>query len=295
MRMRVLSYRFFPIAVLLLLGIASYWNSFRVPFVFDDLDTIQRNSFVRFGGVEYYSHLRPYLSPRSLLFLTFAFNNWLNGENPFSYHVVNVLLHILNGLLVFALARWVYRVLAPSPPEGYALLAAAFFLCHPVQTESVTYISSRSELLSTLFYLIGFLVFVLWPEGQVGFLCSLAVGIPYLFGLGSKETAVTLPASIFVYDYLLLSGAEFRLMLSRWRFYLTYVLGASAAIHYLLAIGLKGVVGGNAPVTLSSQEYLLTQTRVIIRYIKLVLFPVGLNLDYDFRPSLKLFEPGVLI
>src|SRR5881396_589651 len=135
--MRVLSYRFFPIAVLLLLGIASYWNSFRVPFVFDDLDTIQRNAFVRFGGVEYYSHLRPYLSPRSLLFLTFAFNNWLNGENPFSYHVVNLMLHILNGLIVFAIARRIYNASNSQPSPGasrplvaakaYALIAAAFF------------------------------------------------------------------------------------------------------------------------------------------------------------------------
>ena len=291
--MRVLSYRFFPIAVLLLLGIASYWNSFRVPFVFDDLDTIQRNPFVRFGGVEYYSHLRPYLSPRSLLFLTFAFNNWLNGENPFSYHVVNVLLHILNGLLVFALARWVYRVLAPSPPEGYALLAAAFFLVHPIQTESVTYISSRSELLSTMAYLGGLMSFVLIPEQKIGFFASLLMLFFLMLGFGSKETVVTLPAGILLYDYLFVAKANIRALLLRWRFYLTFAVLGAAASYWLLRDDFRMVKGFGG--TLQAWRYFLTQFRVLVRYIRLLVFPTGLNLDYDFPLSASLLEPRTFL
>src|SRR5262249_53025942 len=117
--MRVVGNRFFPITVLAFMGLAAYWNSLHAPFIFDDIDSVQRNALVRFGGGQSYSY-----SPRSLLFLTFAFNNWLNGQITFGYHVVNVLLHILNGLLVFALGRRVYRVLAISQREEYALLAA---------------------------------------------------------------------------------------------------------------------------------------------------------------------------
>src|SRR5438477_2334701 len=144
--MRVFGHRLFPIAVLALLGIGAYWNSLHAPFVFDDIDSVERNRLVHFAN-QYYNQFSAYPSPRSLLFLTFAFNNWLNGQNSFGYHIVNVLLHIFNGLLVFALARRTYRVLEPSQGVAYALLAAAFFLVHPIQTESVTYISSRSELL----------------------------------------------------------------------------------------------------------------------------------------------------
>src|SRR5438093_11129631 len=165
--MRVFGHRLFPIAVLALLGIGAYWNSLHAPFAFDDIDSVERNPIVRFA-TQPYRH-----SPRSLLFLTFAFNNWLNGQNPLGYHIVNLVLHILNGFLVFAIARRIYDassppgegrelgpILRPSPyplpvGEGYALIAAAFFLVHPIQTESVTYISSRSELLSTMAYLAG--------------------------------------------------------------------------------------------------------------------------------------------
>ena len=269
--------------------LTAYWNSFNAPFVFDDLATIQRNTQVRFG--EFGWNL---ISPRSVLYKTFTFNYLLTGQEVWSFHLINFILHFLNGLLIFVIATRVFRSLSRPLPEGegisriYAALAAAFFLVHPVQTESVTYISSRSELLSTFFYLIGFLTFVLWPKDRVGFYCSLAVGIAYFFGLGSKEPVVTLPAAIFLYDYLFLSHAEFRPVFSRWRFYLIYLAGASAAVVYLL-IRLKGTVGG-----MSSWQYFLTETRVLVRYIQLMFFPVGLNLDHDFRLSSSIFEPSVL-
>jgi len=269
--------------------LTAYWNSFNAPFVFDDLATIQRNTQVRFG--EFGWNL---ISPRAVLYKTFTFNYLLTGQEVWSYHLINFILHFLNGLLIFVIATRVFRSLSRPLPEGegisriYAALAAAFFLVHPVQTESVTYISSRSELLSTFFYLIGFLTFVLWPKDRVGFYCSLTVGIAYFFGLGSKEPVVTLPAAIFLYDYLFLSHAEFRLVFSRWRFYLIYLAGASAAVVYLL-IRLKGTVGG-----MSSWQYFLTETRVLVRYIQLMFFPVGLNLDHDFRLSSSIFEPSVL-
>jgi len=266
--------------------LTAYWNSFNAPFVFDDLATIQRNAQVRFG--EFGWNL---ISPRAVLYKTFTFNYLLAGQEVWSYHLVNFILHFLNGLLIFVIATRVFRSLGPSPgatSRMYAALAAAFFLLHPVQTESVTYISSRSELLSTFFYLIGFLTFVLWPKDRAGFYCSLAVGTAYFFGLGSKEPVVTLPAAIFLYDYLFLSHAEFRPVFSRWRFYLVYLAGTSAAIVYVLT-KLKSTVGG-----MSSWQYFLTETRVLVRYIQLIFFPVGLNLDYDFKLSSKVFEPAVL-
>jgi tetratricopeptide (TPR) repeat protein len=278
-----------PLAGLLVSTLAAYWNSFRVPFVFDDLQTIQRNASVRFGELGLGG-------TRAILFKTFVLNSLWSGQEVWSYHVVNFVLHFLNGLLVYAAARHIFRLSDMNAERGrlYAALAAALFLLHPVQTESVTYISSRSELLSTFFYLAGFLVFALWPQNRVGFLCSLAVATLYFLGMGSKETAVTLPAAIFLYDFLFVSKAAIRPVLSKWRFYLIYVLGASAAVYFLLTVELKDSVGSHLPGNLSSWQYFLTQTRVIVRYIRLVFFPVDLNLDYDFRPSSSLFEPAVL-
>jgi protein O-mannosyl-transferase len=276
------------ILCLVTIALIAYWNSFGAPLVFDDSLTIQRNADVRFG--EFHWNV---LAPRAVLYLTFTLNYIWSGQDVWSYHLVNFILHILNGLLVFGIAESVFRRIDTIALRSrmYAGFAAAFFLVHPVQTESVTYISSRSELLSTSFYLLGLLIFALMPERRIGFLCSLAVGVPFLFGLGSKETVITLPATIFLYDFLFLSKAEIRPVLSRWRFWLTYLMGGLAASIYLLTLpSLRGAL--NTEVT--PWRYFLTETRVIVRYIQLIFMPVGLNLDYDFRISSSLFEPSVI-
>jgi tetratricopeptide (TPR) repeat protein len=284
--------RWIVLSILFAVTLAAYWNSFGVPLVFDDLVTIQKNTSVRFG--EFNWNL---LSARSVLYLTFTLNYIWSGQQVWSYHLINFLLHLLNGLLIFVLAERIFRHVESSLQRcrQYAVLAAAFFLVHPVQTESVTYISSRSELLSTCFYLLGFLVYVLWSKERIGFLCSLAVAVPYFFGLGSKETVISLPATIFLYDFLFLSKGEFKGVLPRWRFYVTYVAGGLAATYYILTVALRGSVGASLPGHLSSWHYFLTQLRVIVRYIRLIYLPVGLNLDYyGFRPSTSPLEPAVI-
>src|SRR5207237_5529687 len=141
--------KLFPVLALVVLGCVAYWNSTDGPFVFDDLETIQRNAGVRFG--EYFS--ASLLRTRSLLFLTFAINNWVGGQNVFGYHLVNLVLHILNGILIFTIAFRIFRNTAvqETTVRMYALCAAAFFLVYPVQTESLQYLSSWSHLLSPSF------------------------------------------------------------------------------------------------------------------------------------------------
>ena len=273
--------------------LVAYWNSFTVPLVFDDLVTIQRNTSVRFGEFA----RGQFLGARSMLYLTFVLNYIWAGQQVWTYHLVNFLLHLFNGVLIFLLAVRIFRHVESNEvlARWYALAAALFFLVHPVQTESVTYISSRSELLSAFFYLIGFLVFVWWPQPRIGFLCFIAVAIPYSFALGSKEPAITLPVAIFLYDFLFLSGSQFRsVMAARCRFYLPFLIGAAGATYYLLHVVLRLTVGTGRAGSLSNWTYLLTELRVIVRYIRLVFLPTGLNLDYDFTPSSSVFEPAVL-
>ena len=280
------------LGILFTVTLAVYWNSFNVPLVFDDLLTIQKNANLRFGEINW-----NVLGSRYLLFILFTLNYLWTGQEVWSYHLVNFLLHFLNGVLVFVLAEHVFRKLEENQPRCriYAALASALFLLHPVQTESVTYISSRSELLSTFFYLAGLLVFVLWPERRIGFVCSLAVAVIYFLGIGSKETVVTLPGAIFLYDFLFLSKAQFRPLLSRWRFYITFVAGTAGAIYLLLTRILRGTIGSGLPGHLTVWQYLLTEFRVLVIYVRLVFFPIGLNLDYDVRPSNSLLEAGVIV
>ncbi len=278
------------IVILLLVGLVAYWNSFDAPLVFDDFLTIQRNEAVRFGD----AFSPGALGNRSLLYVTFAANYALHGQQVWGYHLVNFVLHLLNGLLILFLALHIFRRLSLDEGKAaiFSVLAAAFFIAHPVQTESVTYISSRSELLSTFFYLLAFLLFVKMPERRIGFLLSLPVAILMYAGLQSKETVLSLPGTLLAYDFLILSGSKFRPVIRRWKFYVTFLVGGSAAIYYFLTGPLRNTVFTAG--SLSPWHYLLTQSRVIVRYMQIVFLPEGLHLDYDFRPSISPFEPAVL-
>jgi tetratricopeptide (TPR) repeat protein len=277
--------------VLLGLGAIAYSNSFSAPFVFDDLLSIQKNANVRFGNLNW-----NILSGRALLYLTFTLNYIWTQQEVWSYHLVNLVFHLINGVLLFFVAENVFRrVLADLRLSRlYAVGAALFFLVHPLQTESVTYISSRSELLSTLLYLAAFLVFVSRPEARIGFLLSLLVAVLFILGMSAKETVISLPATLLLYDLLFLSKFEWRAVLSRWRFYITFVAGAVVVGYYVATVTLRGSIGPGRQGHLSVWHYFLTQLRAMVQYVYLTFFPVGLNLDYDFPQSFSLFEPKVI-
>jgi protein O-mannosyl-transferase len=273
--------------VLLAAGILAYWNSFSVPFVFDDFGTVRMNSTVRFD--------HDLFRPRGLLYATFAANNWLGGQNVWGYHLFNLLLHLLNGVLIFYLGRKVFSLAhGANDVDVYALLAAALFLTHPVQTESVTYISSRSELLSTVFYVFALLLFARRPPEEIGFKFSLIMMVVFVAGLAAKETVISLPAALLAYDFVFFSGGQIRKVLSRWRFYMTFVVAGLAAAFYMLTVSLAVSVL-SAPGNLRPYSYFLTEARVIIRYLQITFLPLGLNLAYDFKPSTTLMDPRVIV
>src|SRR5947207_4771036 len=281
------------VVILVLLACIAYANSLYAPFVFDDIASIQHNRAVRFFSFD----SKEFLNTRSLLYPTYAFNEWLGGENVPGYHLLILLLHILNGLIVFAIAKWIFERLNPaaSDPQMYALLAAAFFLVYPVQTEAVTYITERSELLSKMAYLCGLLLFMRAAEKKIGFLTAVPVFLCLVLGLGFKETAVTLPAAIVLYDYIFVSKTKIRDMLGRWRFYAGFMGLIALSSYFMFDILRRPLTEVGKPGTLRSWYYFLTELRVTARYIRLIVFPSGLNLDYDFPPVLSILQPAALL
>jgi tetratricopeptide (TPR) repeat protein len=281
------------VVILILLACVAYADSLYAPFVFDDLTAIQHNRNVRFFSFD----LKEMEKTRSLLYPTFAFNQWLGGENVFGYHVVNLLLHIINGLLVFAIARRIYQSLRPPPGpsdgDSYAMLAAAFFIVHPVQTEAVTYISERSELLSKLVFLCGLLFFMMLPEKKIGFFTAIPVLFFLVLGVAFKETAVTLPAIIFLYDYIFIAEGKLRNMLPRWRFYLGLLIFIGVGTYFLWNILRQPLIEVGEPGTMPQWNYFLTSLRVTVRYLRLIVLPTGQNLDYDFPAILSVKEPAL--
>jgi len=283
-----------PLLILLSVGVIAYWNSFDVPFVFDDMDTIETNSAVQFGDA--LTRVPAALWARTLLFITFAANHAINGQNVWGYHLVNLLLHVLNGVLIYVIGKHIFSstFVGRDLSNSCAILAAVFFLVHPVQTESVTYVSSRSELLSTLFYMLALLLFVRRRPEKIDFRFGLVIAAILAIAISAKETAISIPAALLVYDFVFLSGGEIRRLRSRWSFHAPFILGGLAVAFYLALFGsLRNSIGSNVS-RLTSYSYFLTELRVIVRYLRLLVLPAGLNLSYDFRRSDRFLEPSVV-
>ena len=133
---------------------AIYSNTFQAPFVFDDQHTIQENAKIR----NLHNFYTPDVlrSPRPLVDFTFALNYHFGKLQVFGYHLVNLFIHIANGILVFFLSRMLFRKLSGADnPNSYlaALFAALIFIAHPLQTQAVTYIAQRYTSMAAFFYL----------------------------------------------------------------------------------------------------------------------------------------------
>src|SRR6266571_8731648 len=163
-------------AVLVFAGVLLFASSFNDPFHFDDVlitnDTNVTNPALWF-------HFFNPLHLRQLTFFTFYLNHLAGGDDPSGYHVVNVAIHIANAVLFFfLLSRFVERWLA--------IAAAAVFLAHPIQTESVLYVYQRSTLLACFFSLLALIALAarrLWWALLM-----------FILAFESKESALAVPA-----------------------------------------------------------------------------------------------------
>ena len=150
---------------LVLLGVLIYGNHLHNTFQFDSVAYIKNNLLLK--DPKSILNLKFWMTgffSRGLLFISMAINAYFDGLRPFGYHVFNLSLHILNSILVFyifqkALLHFRNQIQSSENNISISFFAAAIFLIHPIQTESVIYIISRSEILASTFYLFAFFLF----------------------------------------------------------------------------------------------------------------------------------------
>src|SRR4030042_64208 len=219
--------------ILIALGFLAYANTFQAPFVLDDEPYIVRNPAVKDlsyfrepSKMEEVNTIRPNFRhafrTRTIGYLTFALNYRLHGLDVTGYHGVNLLVHLFNALLVYVLLILTYRTPFMSrarhmeghpgtsaDPNMAAFFTALFFVCHPIQTQAVTYIAHRFTSLATFFYLLSLVGYVKFrlsesTTGRYG-LYSVSV-ISALLGMLTKEICFTLPVVIGAYELMFLDG-----------------------------------------------------------------------------------------
>ena len=130
-----------------------------------------------------------------LTLVSYAVEFHFYGWNPAIYHITNVLIHALNGILVF----WLLMLLTEH--EVGAVLGALLWLLHPLRVESVAWIAERKDVLSALFYLSSLILYVNYRKSEKRLYVYSSTGL-FLASLLCKATAVTLPVLFLAYDFL---------------------------------------------------------------------------------------------
>jgi tetratricopeptide (TPR) repeat protein len=290
-------------AILLVAGLLAcatlpYLNILFNGFVYDDDTQLVRNPYVRsfqhlkhiftsnvwsFHGAAVSNYYRPMMT------LGYLIGYKIFGMEPYGFHLVSLLLHILVVCLVFALTQRL------TGDRGWAFVAGAFFALHPVHTESVAWIAAVTDLELTFFYLLTFGTFLALarPGGRCSGRLLAVMGATFILALLSKEQAMTLPALATVYEHFYRddrSETSSSQKLARYG-----VLWLVGAIYLLLR---AHFLGGLAPDKKFGQvtpmQIVLSATALFGQYVWKLVWPVRLCAYYVFHPSTSPLDLRVL-
>lgn len=317
---------FVHLLLILFTGFIVYFNSINVPYMFDDFSYLIQNpaikSFDCFPdsrkvfelAINRDIHNNIVLRPAA--YFTFAVNYALHGLDLFGYHLVNLLLHIGCAMLMYyffvqllstpAMRDEDNRSAVTSDNNAYCLplFAALLFVCHPIQTQAVTYIIQRFVPLATFFYLTALVLYIefrraVTPMSRICmYIFSLVAAV---LAMESKEIAFTLPVIITLVEFLFFQSN----IVSRLRMLIPFILTMAIIPIKLMQLSSRispeKAESASSAINLvnfggiSSLDYLMTQFGVITTYIRLFFLPIGQNLDYDYPLQQSLLKPAVLL
>jgi protein O-mannosyl-transferase len=286
-------------ATIALAGILVYANSLGGPFIFDDDAAIPSNVHIR----EWW-HLADILSPqrgtplsgRPLVTMSFAVNYAVGHLQTLGYHVVNIAIHVICGLLLFATVRrsleWPrVRETVRGKSVNLAFAAALIWTIHPLNSEAVDYLVQRTESLMALFYLLTLYASARAVESNLARWKALAVCSCFA-GMACKESMVTVPVMVLLYDTTLVYGSLALAWRERWGFYLSLA-SAWGFLALLLWSGARlegGLSAGDFTTPVSVWVYLLNQATMIARYLRLSVWPSSLVSLYGLPVPLTLSD-----
>ncbi len=293
-------------ALVALLGVLIYSNSFDCTFHFDDLNNIVDNAAIR--DLSALGRLWSQQSSRFVTMLTFAINYHYGELDVWGYHFVNLMIHLTNAILVY----WFTLIILSSPnlkenklavsKRLIALFVALLFVSHPLATQSVTYIVQRLASMVALFYLLSVCLYMKArmskPKSTTSFVFFAGAFMAAMLAMLSKENAFTLPLAIVLVELCFFQTKKLSLKIKG--FPLLLIIGAVMTIVAVVLFQFSLSIFDPLPpsqgnsVTITPWNYFMTQWGVIVKYIQLLIIPVHLNVDYDYPVVASLFEVRAL-
>lgn len=269
--------------VLLLLILFSFANTLNSPFNFDDYAVLQHISLYNPGAFLDFS----FIEYRHLFFLSFYLNHISGGLNPLGYHWVNITFHYLTSLTLFLIIYLTLKNGTNQPGRqafGIASMTSVLFAINPLSTETVTYLSGRASGMAGFFYLLAMLFFILGSlkvfsgkMPQIAFYVT--AFFSFIAAMLSKETSLTLPAVIALYEICFMNKEHWSPIKTRLTFLYLPILFSILALLIFQPSLQEMFINWSGKLDLN---YSLIQAEVVGYGLMLCFFPINLVFDYDF-------------
>ena len=267
-------------ACIIILTSLAYSNSFTVPLLFDDIPAIANNTTIRQWSTALQPPVDSTAGGRPVLNLSLAVNYAVSGTEVRSYHLVNLMIHLVAGLVLFGIIRRT-PVLGAMGGTWIPFCGALLWCLHPLQTASVTYIVQRAESLMGLLYLLTLYCFLRGVTAadswrRLWFALSI---VACALGMGTKEVMVSAPVIVLLFDRTFVSGSFRGALRVRGGAYAG--LAATWILLLVLVLSTNGR-GGSAGISagVSFWDYLLAQFPAVTRYLLLSIWPDPLVFYY---------------
>ncbi len=307
----------FAFITLLIIVLSIYSNTFNASWHFDDEPNITDNPALHLTELSWRnlkktfhaSQLEPDQIYRPVACLSFALNYYVGGKDVFGYHLVNMAIHFLAAIFLYLFVYHTLnlpRMIARYGPSSYsiALLSTLLWAINPIQTQAITYIVQRMASMAGMFYILSMYLYlkgrIATRSSRKSLFFSLC-GISAVLAFGSKENAIMIPLSLFLYDLLFFQGITRENLKKNLVIFSIIALAVFAAgtIYYFSFTEAKFSSFFDLykirPFT--PWQRLLTQFRIIIFYISLIIYPMStrLSLAHDIVISRSLLDPPTTI
>jgi len=285
--------------------IAAYSNHFNNGFHFDDYHTIINNLYIQdihnipafFIDPKMFSSDPTHWGLRSLVTTTLAIDYWLGGSlDPFWFQMSTFVWHILLCVVLFFLYRSILKKsFSSSWPAYLAIAATVWYGLHTANAETLNYIISRSDVLSTFMITFSLFIYIAWPKKRRYYLYI----IPAILGVFAKETVLVLVILLFFYILIfekelsisdVFRAKNFKTLLSVAVQILPLTLVVLAVQVYTLT-RISSIPGISNPLF----PYLLTQTFVWVHYFIAFFLPVNLSADSDWTVITNYLDERIII
>jgi tetratricopeptide (TPR) repeat protein len=307
-------YRIIPPCFLLFLTGLIYYPSLHYEFQFDDIANIKKHF-----------EIRHYVFSKLFFSGTRWISYWLNSLHykigkfdPFSYRLGNVIIHSLNGILVFLILLLILQRLTQKSfftRNAFALsfITALLFLLHPVQTQTVSYvIQGQLEGIAAFFSLSMVLCFLLFNYSSSLWVRILNIVLFFILGIfstGTKEIAIVTPALIILVDWFFVARGSWQSLKSRFVLHALCTIIIISLYIYLLhpkffidlfslnmtaGNNLGNIITKNYDDAITPYYFFISQFKVILHYLWIFIWPFNISVEYDWVLAKSFFAPDCI-